>query len=172
SPLMLAAYHGHAALVRELAARGADVDLANDRGQSPLAGAAFKGFTEVATALLEAGADPRLGTPSALEKARYFERAEIVALLDAPRGWAPPLAGRPAGLLSGPGSAHHRDVLDAGLEEQSADGLEAHRGVPLLEVRLGVDVHVRARQSRGDMLERGLHEPPPAPGAPVIGAHG
>src|SRR5699024_338991 len=86
SPLMLAAYHGHAALVRELAARGADVDLANDRGQSPLAGAAFKGFTEVATALLEAGADPRLGTPSALETARYFERAEIVALLDAPRG--------------------------------------------------------------------------------------
>src|SRR5699024_7467034 len=48
SPLMLAAYHGHAALVRELAGRGADVDLANDRGQSPLAGAAFKGFTEVA----------------------------------------------------------------------------------------------------------------------------
>ena len=40
SPLMLAAYHGHAALVRELAARGADADLANDRGQSPLAGAA------------------------------------------------------------------------------------------------------------------------------------
>ena len=86
SPLMLAAYHGHAALVRELAGRGADVDLANDRGQSPLAGAAFKGFTEVATALLEAGADPHLGTPSALETAQYFERAEIVALLEAPRG--------------------------------------------------------------------------------------
>ena len=86
SPLMLAAYHGHAALVRELAGRGADVDLANDRGQSPLAGAAFKGFTEVATALLEAGADPHLGTPSALETALYFERAEIVALLEAPRG--------------------------------------------------------------------------------------
>ena len=84
--LMLAAYHGHAALVRELAGRGADVDLANDRGQSPLAGAAFKGFTEVATALLEAGADPHLGTPSALETAQYFERAEIVALLEAPRG--------------------------------------------------------------------------------------
>ena len=86
SPLMLAAYHGHAELVRELAARGADADLANDRGQSPLAGAAFKGFTDVATALLEAGADPHLGSPSALETARYFERAEIVALLEAPRG--------------------------------------------------------------------------------------
>ena len=83
SPLMLAAYHGHAALVTELAARGADVDLLNDRGQSPLAGAAFKGFTEVARALLEAGADPDLGEPSGLATARYFERAEIVELIEA-----------------------------------------------------------------------------------------
>ena len=30
--LMLAAYHGHAELVRDLAARGASVDLVNDRG--------------------------------------------------------------------------------------------------------------------------------------------
>src|SRR5690625_7523173 len=36
SPLMLAAYHGHAALVRELAARGADAVLANDLDKSPL----------------------------------------------------------------------------------------------------------------------------------------
>jgi uncharacterized protein len=83
SALMLAAYHGHAELVRELAARGADVDLKNDRGQSPLAGAAFKGFADVAAVLLEAGADPHLGTPSALETARYFERAEIVELIEA-----------------------------------------------------------------------------------------
>ncbi|WP_299305979.1 ankyrin repeat domain-containing protein [uncultured Brachybacterium sp.] len=82
SPLMLAAYHGHADLVRELAARGADVNLGNDRGQSPLAGVAFKGFTDVAQVLLEAGADPDLGTPSALETAKYFERAEIVALIE------------------------------------------------------------------------------------------
>jgi len=85
SPLMLAAYHGHAELVGELVARGADVDLANDRGQSPLAGAAFKGFTEVARVLLEAGADPDLGTPSALETAKYFERAEIVSLIESRR---------------------------------------------------------------------------------------
>ncbi|MEE1619228.1 ankyrin repeat domain-containing protein [Brachybacterium sp. J153] len=82
SALMLAAYHGHAELVAELAARGADVDLLNDRGQSPLAGAAFKGDAAVARALLAAGADPSLGTPDARETARYFERAEIVALLD------------------------------------------------------------------------------------------
>ncbi|WP_114854983.1 ankyrin repeat domain-containing protein [Brachybacterium sp. YJGR34] len=84
TPLMLAAYHGHADLVRALADRGADVDLANDRGQTPLAGAAFKGYTDVAAALLAAGADPQAGTPSARETAQYFERAEILALLEGP----------------------------------------------------------------------------------------
>ncbi|MGO3506832.1 MAG: ankyrin repeat domain-containing protein [Brachybacterium tyrofermentans] len=82
TPLMLAAYHGHAELVRELAARGADVDLANDRGQSPLAGVAFKGHTAVAQVLLQAGADADLGAPSARETAQYFQRAEIIALLE------------------------------------------------------------------------------------------
>ncbi|MFC7458578.1 ankyrin repeat domain-containing protein [Brachybacterium sp. GCM10030267] len=82
SALMLAAYHGHAELVRELAARGADVDLLNDRRQSPLAGAAFKGYTDVAVALLEAGADPGLGSPDALETARFFERGEIITLIE------------------------------------------------------------------------------------------
>ena len=86
SPLMLAAYHGHANLVTELAARGADVDQLNDRGQSPLAGAAFKGFVTVAEALLAAGADPEVGEPSALATARYFERSEIVELIEARRG--------------------------------------------------------------------------------------
>src|SRR3954471_5576485 len=37
--LMLAAYHGHADTVRALLRRGAEVDRANDRGQTPLAGA-------------------------------------------------------------------------------------------------------------------------------------
>lgn len=72
--LMLAAYHGHADLVRGLAERGADVDRLNSRGQSPLAGAVFKGFDDVATALLERGADPDVGTPSARATAEMFER--------------------------------------------------------------------------------------------------
>lgn len=44
---MLAAYHGHAELVTALAKAGADVNLLNDRGQSPLAGAIFKKKTRL-----------------------------------------------------------------------------------------------------------------------------
>jgi uncharacterized protein len=81
--LMLAAYHGHGGLVRELASRGADVDRLNDRGQSPLAGAVFKGEQDVVDALLERGADPDAGMPSARETARMFGRPE---LFDGPAG--------------------------------------------------------------------------------------
>lgn len=44
---MLAAYHGHAPLVRLLLQYGANPNSLNDRGQSPLAGAVFKGESEV-----------------------------------------------------------------------------------------------------------------------------
>jgi ankyrin repeat protein len=44
---MLASYHGHAPLVRLLLEYHADPNTLNDRGQSPLAGAVFKGEGEV-----------------------------------------------------------------------------------------------------------------------------
>lgn len=80
--LMLAAYHGHAGLVTGLVERGADPDAANDRGQTPLAGAVFKGEPDVIDALRDAGADPDLGTPTARETARVFERPDLEARLD------------------------------------------------------------------------------------------
>lgn len=70
---MLAAYHGHSALVYLLISHGADPNTLNDRGQSPLAGAVFKNEKEVIQALLDGGADPDLGTPSATEAARLFK---------------------------------------------------------------------------------------------------
>lgn len=76
--VMLAAYHGHADLVRELGRRGADVDRLNDRGQSPLAGAVFKGDPEVVAALLEHGADPDAGHPSARDTAELFGRSGLL----------------------------------------------------------------------------------------------
>lgn len=78
--LMLAAYHGHAAAVEALIARGADPDRANDRGQTPLAGAVFKGEDAVIRALLAGGADPTAGTPSAMDTARMFGKADLLEL--------------------------------------------------------------------------------------------
>ncbi|WP_406505904.1 ankyrin repeat domain-containing protein [Streptomyces sp. NBC_01602] len=80
SLLMLAAYHGHAEAVAALVGRGADPDRANDRGQTPLAGAVFKGENAVIEALLAAGADPAAGTPSALDTARMFGKADLLEL--------------------------------------------------------------------------------------------
>ena len=79
--IMLAAYHGHAELVRQLAAVGADVNLLNDRGQSPLAGAIFKKEDAVIDALLDAGADPTAGQPNALDSARMFGREDLLERL-------------------------------------------------------------------------------------------
>lgn len=79
--IMLAAYHGHAELVRLLAAAGADVNLLNDRGQSPLAGAIFKKEDAVIDALLDAGADPTVGHPNAVDSARMFGREDLLERL-------------------------------------------------------------------------------------------
>lgn len=78
TPLMLAAYHGHAEAVRALVQRGADVDLRNNRDQSPLAGALFKGEDEVVRALILAGADLDAGMPSARDTAAMFGRLDLL----------------------------------------------------------------------------------------------
>lgn len=80
SLVMLAAYHGHADAVRALLKRGAEADRVNDRGQTPLAGAVFKGEDAVVRVLLDAGADPEAGTPSAVDTARMFGKAELLDL--------------------------------------------------------------------------------------------
>ncbi|WP_330176841.1 ankyrin repeat domain-containing protein [Streptomyces sp. NBC_01498] len=83
SLVMLAAYHGHAPAVTALLDRGADADRANDRGQTPLAGAVFKGEDAVIRALLAGGADPAAGTPSAVDTARMFGKADLLMLFGA-----------------------------------------------------------------------------------------
>ena len=67
----------HAATVALLVARGADADRVNDRGQSPLAGAVFKDEQDVVRTLVEAGADPDAGTPSARATAAMFGRPDL-----------------------------------------------------------------------------------------------
>ncbi|MGW5423619.1 ankyrin repeat domain-containing protein [Streptomyces sp. NPDC003943] len=83
SLVMLAAYHGHPEAVTALLTRGADADRANDRGQTPLAGAVFKGEDAVVRALLAGGANPEAGTPSAVDTARMFGKAELLELFGA-----------------------------------------------------------------------------------------
>jgi ankyrin repeat protein len=50
-------------MVEELIKGGANVDVMDVRGQTPLAQAAWNGHTEVARLLLDAGADPELADP-------------------------------------------------------------------------------------------------------------
>jgi len=91
--LMLAAYHGHAELVKLLLSKGADPNALNDRGQSPLAGAVFKGYSDVVRALWDGGAKGDLGQPSAIDSARLFKRDEYLQLFgaeDADLGFARP----------------------------------------------------------------------------------
>ena len=75
--IMLAAYHGHTSLVKLLLQYGADPNRLNDRGQSPLAGVVFKNERDCILALLEGGADPEVGQPSALEACRVFKQEEF-----------------------------------------------------------------------------------------------
>ncbi|KAH7192407.1 ankyrin repeat-containing domain protein [Fusarium flagelliforme] len=75
--LMLAAYHGHADLVKVLIQHGADPNRLNDRGQSPLAGAVFKKEDAVIQELLDGGADPEYGQPSASECVTMFKQEDV-----------------------------------------------------------------------------------------------
>ncbi|CAO1633067.1 unnamed protein product [Parajaminaea phylloscopi] len=74
--LMLASYHGHTDLVRKMLAlpRPPDANQLNGRGQSILAGVVFKGYDELIPVLLEAGADPLAGQPSAEDSAKMFNK--------------------------------------------------------------------------------------------------
>lgn len=84
--MMLAAYAGHAELVRGLIQRGADPNRLNDLGQAPIAGAVFKREDEVVRLLIEAGADPRAGEPNAIASARMFGRTDLLDVLGAREG--------------------------------------------------------------------------------------
>lgn len=79
--LMLAAYNGATEALAALLERGGDVDMLNDRYQSPLAGAIFKKEDAVVDLLIEAGANPKAGHPSAIECAQLFERTDLLPRL-------------------------------------------------------------------------------------------
>ena len=84
SPLMLASYNGHLAVVEQLLAAGADACAQDKRGNTALLGAIFKGETRAALRLIGApcGTDARNlagQTPAML--AALFGRQEILTEL-------------------------------------------------------------------------------------------
>lgn len=72
---MLASYHGNAELVRKMFALPLppDTNQLNGRGQSILAGVVFKGHNALIPILLQAGAGPLAGKPSAEDSAKMFK---------------------------------------------------------------------------------------------------
>ena len=65
---------------------GAQVDRRNDRGQTPLGGAAFKGDEQIVALLLQHGADidaDNGGGMTPLMFAAMFDRGKVVELLQA-----------------------------------------------------------------------------------------
>lgn len=77
---MLAAYHGHVDTVKMLVDKDVDMNVLNDRGQSPIAGAVFKGYDEVVKIMYEKGADLFAGQPNALDAAHMFKREEMLRM--------------------------------------------------------------------------------------------
>jgi hypothetical protein len=85
TPLILAAYHGNADVVRMLlSAKGIEVDAFNSMGFTALTGAAFKGSIDIARQLMSAGADVNAAGPSGktpLMFAALAGKADMVDLL-------------------------------------------------------------------------------------------
>ena len=83
SLLMLAAYHCRAQAADLLLVRGADPNVANAKGQQPLAGVCWKGALDIARALVEHGAQVN-GSGSGMTPlmlAAMCGHREVVALL-------------------------------------------------------------------------------------------
>lgn len=83
--LMNAVQKNDLAAVKKLIAQGVDVSEADAGGDSPLIMAAYKGYTEIVRALLEAGADVGALDPgmkaTALHAAAYAGRTDAARLL-------------------------------------------------------------------------------------------
>jgi ankyrin repeat protein len=84
--MMLAAYAGHVQLTKGLLRLRADPNRLNDLGQSMVAGAVFKGHDEVVHALMNNGADPRIGKPNAVQTAHMFRRTHLMEVLGTKEG--------------------------------------------------------------------------------------
>lgn len=85
TPLIIAAYSNHPAVVAILLERGADPNAADNSGNTALMGASFKGYTGVAEQLIGAGADVNQrngqGAPALIFAATFGQLAIAEQLL-------------------------------------------------------------------------------------------
>lgn len=84
--LILAAYHGHGAMVGRLIEASADPCVQDKRGNTALMGAVFKGELAIAKRLLDAGCAPDQRNASGQTAAMYaalFQREELLTALQA-----------------------------------------------------------------------------------------
>ncbi len=61
---------------------GVPANLCNDKGDALVMLAAYHGHAQTVSVLLERGADPTAGSPSAIETARLFGLDDPVALFE------------------------------------------------------------------------------------------
>ena len=119
TPLMLAAYNGHAGATALLLRAGAAVNGVGDmRGNPPLIGVAFKGYVDVARLLLEQGADANLANgagQTALMTAALFRQDAMIDLLRE-HGADPGIADAAGNTAAGLARAQGNEGLAARLE--------------------------------------------------------
>lgn len=122
-----AAMHGDLDALRNLISAGADLDVADGNGETPLMKTAMLGKTDAARMLLDAGADPNRGTifGTPLSYAVNFKRAELAALLLA-RGAKPTTEAR---ALAAAASAAPRPA-PGNLDDAGYDRMRAAAGMP------------------------------------------
>lgn len=81
SPLIIAAYAQHPAIVALLLDRGAQPDLVNSMGQTAISCAVFRNDGDILRMLLSAGANPDRGHRTGAEIATQFGLADMAAIL-------------------------------------------------------------------------------------------
>src|SRR5918998_661187 len=75
---------GDAASLASYVDAGVPVNLTNEKGDTLVMLAAYHGHADAVRVLLERGAAPRAGHPTAVDAAVVFERPDLLELLDPP----------------------------------------------------------------------------------------
>lgn len=88
TPLLVASYYGHTAIVRYLCEKGARVDADDNKGWTSLMYAAYYNYLEIAKILLDHKADKSIKNPkglTAFDYANKYGHSDITAMLSPPK---------------------------------------------------------------------------------------